>query len=63
MFSVPDKRQLEMFEFLYVPADVYTDRALAKKYGLSRGQALGLMKLYGPSRPRLDRVMAAQPYP
>lgn len=57
-----DSRQLDLIDYLKATADDrYTIATLAEKYGLSTGQARALIKIYGRSRQRLDRVMAAQP--
>lgn len=61
MVGHPDKRQFEMLD---QPQEhrTYEVSELAKRYGLSHGQALTLITIHGPSRVKLDAIMAEQPY-
>jgi hypothetical protein len=54
--------QLELFRQIAKEA-IYDAYTLAEKYGLSDGQARALIKIYGPARTRLDKIIAAQPFP
>jgi len=57
-----DDRQIDLFKTIADDA-TYTAYTLAEKYGLSDGQARTLIRIHGPSRQKLDQVIAAQPYP
>lgn len=68
MSHYPDERQLDLIDYLNATAtatanDRYTIATFAEKYGVSDGQARTMIAIYGRSRTRLDKVMAAQPYP
>ena len=57
------ERQLDMEDLLKEPEGDYDAHALAHKYRLSRGQAVALIKIHGPSRRKLDAILAPQHYP
>lgn len=61
MMSHPDE-QMERFRQIAQDA-TYTPFELAEKYGLSDGQARTLITLHGPSREKLDKIIASQPFP
>lgn len=54
--------QLDMFRQIANDA-TYTAYTLAEQYGLSDGQARSLIRIHGPSRQTLDKIIAAQPFP
>lgn len=63
MTDHPDiEQQMDMFHQIAKDA-VYTPYTLAEKYGLSDGQARTLISIHGPSRDKLDKIIAAQPFP
>jgi hypothetical protein len=63
MIEDPDQnQQMDMFRQIAQDA-TYTPYTLAERYGLSDGQARSLIKIHGPSREKIDRIVAAQPYP
>lgn len=62
MIDHPNGDQLDLFQKIAKNA-IYTAFDLAEKYGLSDGQARALIKIYGPSRERLDKIIAAQAFP
>ena len=62
MIDHPNGDQLDLFQQIAKNA-VYTAYDLAETYGLSDGQARALIKIYGPSRDRLDKIIAAQAFP
>jgi len=63
MAEHPDEdQQMDMFRRIATDA-TYTAYALAEKYGLSDGQARTLISIHGPSREKLDKIIAAQPFP
>ncbi|WP_318761470.1 hypothetical protein [Aminobacter niigataensis] len=63
MIDDPDENQ-KMDIFRQIAQDAtYTAHTLAERYGLSDGQARSLIKIHGPSREKLDRIIAAQPFP
>lgn len=63
MIDEPDENQkTDVFRQIAQDA-TYTANTLAERYGLSDGQARSLIKIHGPSREKLDRIVAAQPFP
>jgi len=54
--------QLELFRQIAKEA-IYDAYTLAEKYGLSDGQARALIRIHGPGRAKLDKIIAAQPFP
>lgn len=54
--------QLDIFRDIAANA-IYTAYTLAEMYGLSDGQARTLIRIHGPSREKLDKIIAAQPFP
>ena len=56
------EKQMDLFCQLTKDA-VYDAYTLAERYGLSDGQARALIKIHGPGRAKLDKVIAAQSYP
>jgi hypothetical protein len=57
------ERQLDLEDLLKEPEGDYDAYALAHKYRLSLGQAVALIKIHGPSRSKLDAMLAPQRYP
>lgn len=57
-----DDPQLELFRQIANDA-TYTAFTLAEKYGLSDGQARTLIRIHGSSQEKLDKIIAAQPFP
>ncbi|WP_018428199.1 hypothetical protein [Hoeflea sp. 108] len=53
--------QLELFRQIAKEA-IYDAYTLAEEYGLSDGQARALIKIHGPGRLKLDKIIAAQPF-
>lgn len=56
------EQQLELLKQVAKDA-IYDAFTLAERYGLSDGQARTLIKIHGPGRAKLDKVIAAQSYP
>ncbi|MBE1206163.1 hypothetical protein [Aminobacter carboxidus] len=57
------EHQLDIEDLLKEPEGDYSAHALAHKYRLSLGQAVALIKVHGPSRTKLDAILAPQRYP
>lgn len=57
-----DDRQMDLLRQIAKNA-IYTAYTLGEKYGLSDGQARALISIHGPSREKLDKIIAAQPFP
>lgn len=55
------EQQLELIKQIAKDA-IYDAVTLAEQYGLSDGQARALIKIHGPGRAKLDKVIAAQSY-
>lgn len=54
--------QMSIFDYMDVlPEPIYHKAELAKKYGLSPGQAQAMLIIYGPNRRKFDAIMSAKP--
>lgn len=62
MIDHPSVDQLDLFRRIAINP-TYTPYSLAEEYGLSDGQALALIRIHGPSREKLDQIVAGQMYP
>lgn len=57
------EHHLDIEDLLKEPEGDYDAHDLAHKYRLSLGQAVALIKIHGPSRRKLDAILALQCYP